>query len=92
MGATTQDYSTLSSQNYLAMGLVILHENTADETYLAEALDILHFIRLRLYSEDEHAILHHWMDGRVAQPADPEYFCSGCNLQFLYVVWYLLER
>lgn len=92
MGATTQDYSTLSSQNYLAMGLVILHENTADETYLAEALDILDFIRLRLYSGDEHAILHHWMDGRVAQPADPEYFCSGCNLQFLYVVWYLLER
>jgi hypothetical protein len=29
------------------------------------------------------------MDGRVAVPADPEYFCSGCNLQFLYAIWYV---
>lgn len=23
---------------------------------------------------------------------EPEYFCTGYNLQFLYVVWYLKER
>lgn len=21
-------------------------------------------------------------------PPDPEYFCAGCNLQLLYVLWY----
>ena len=33
-------------------------------------------------------VLHHWMDGEVAVPQDPEFFCSGCNLQLLYVLWY----
>jgi len=32
------------------------------------------------------------MDGRIALPEDREYFCSGCNLQFLYVLWYLQAR
>jgi len=34
------------------------------------------------------AILHHWMDGRLAVPSDPEFFCSGCNFQLLYLMWY----
>mgnify|MGYP006897292372 CR=1 FL=1 len=33
----------------------------------------------------EGKILHHWMNGRAAIPEDPEYFCSGCNLQTLYI-------
>ncbi|MCC6214385.1 MAG: hypothetical protein IT376_05925 [Polyangiaceae bacterium] len=33
-------------------------------------------------------VLHHRIDGRVALPSDPEFFCSGCNLQLLYVLWY----
>jgi len=37
-------------------------------------------------------VLHHWMDGRLALPSDPEFFCSGCNLQLLYVMWYRQSR
>ncbi|MCC6528274.1 MAG: hypothetical protein IT373_36860 [Polyangiaceae bacterium] len=33
-------------------------------------------------------VLHHFMDGRAALPTDPEFFCSGCNLQLLHVMWY----
>lgn len=33
-------------------------------------------------------VLHHWMDGRIALPTDTEFFCGGCNLQLLYVLWY----
>jgi hypothetical protein len=91
MGATTDDFATLSSQNYLLLALSILYRNTGDERYLDEALDVFDFIRTRLYDETQGIILHHWMDGRPALPEDPEYFCSGCNLQFLYVAWFFLE-
>lgn len=37
-------------------------------------------------------VLHHWIDGRPAATTDPEYFCSGCNLQTLYVMWYRQQR
>ena len=33
-------------------------------------------------------LLHHVVDGRLALPTDPVLFCSGCNLQTLYVVGY----
>ena len=33
-------------------------------------------------------VLHHLMDGEIAVPEDPEFFCSGCNLQLLYVMAY----
>ena len=33
-------------------------------------------------------ILHHLIDGRRAEPEDPSFFCSGCNLQSLYVLDY----
>lgn len=33
-------------------------------------------------------LLHHFMDGRLAKPEDGTYFCSGCNLQTLYVLGY----
>lgn len=92
MGATTEDYSTLSSHNYLVMALVILYLDTGHDEYRIEARSVLDFIRLYIYDADQGRILHHWIDGHIAQPADPEYFCSGCNLQFLYVVWYLLSR
>ena len=91
MGATTDDYSTLSSQNYLLLALSILYRNTGDERYLDEALDVYDFIRYRLYDETQGVILHHWMDGRPALPEDPEHFCSGCNLQFLYVTWFFFD-
>ncbi len=37
-------------------------------------------------------VLHHWIDGRVAQPHDVDFFCSGCNLQLLYLMWYRQAR
>lgn len=99
MGAKTDDYSTLSSQNYLTLALLLMSEaHTAagrvDEgrRYLEEALFVLDFVRTKLYSASERKLLHHYIDGRLALPTDPEYFCAGCNLQFLYVVWHLREQ
>jgi hypothetical protein len=92
MGATTDDYSTLSVHNYLSLGLMQLHVRTGEQLYLDEAVEILLFIRDYLYNPDDHLITHHWMDGAIAQPTHVEYFCSGCNLQFLYVVWYLRKQ
>jgi uncharacterized protein YyaL (SSP411 family) len=89
MGAKTDEYSTLSSQNYFNLGLLLLYQNTGKELYLERFEEILTFLRLNLYDDMQGRLLHHWIDGHIAQPDDPEYFCSGCNLQFLYVVWYL---
>jgi hypothetical protein len=37
-------------------------------------------------------VLHHFIDGHQAQPSDPVLFCSGCNLQLLFVMWYRSHR
>lgn len=92
MGATTTDYSTLSSQNYLSLSLLILFERTRDPRYLLELKSVLDFIRTHLLDEAQGRLLHHWIDGRIALPEDLEYFCAGCNLQLLYVGWYLRAR
>lgn len=86
-GAKTDDYSTLSSQNYAIMAMAMLYEITGDDAYKGEILDLVSFIKDALWVDG--LILHHWMDGRVAVPTDPEFFCSGCNFQFLYVMWYV---
>ena len=91
-GATTEEYSTLSSQNYLMLGLIGLYEETGEHIYLEHIWNILQHIEMRLYDEHEHKIVHHWIDGRPANPNDPSYFCSGCNLQTLYILWYLSEE
>ncbi len=67
----------------------MLYQNTGKELYLERVEEILTFLRLSLYDDMQGRILHHWIDGHIAHPDDPEYFCSGCNHQFLYVVWYL---
>jgi hypothetical protein len=92
MGATTDDYSTLSSQNYLALALTLLYQHTRDLRWYDETLFVLDFARTRLFDAEQGRLLHHFMDGRIAQPEDPSYFCSGCNLQFVYVVWYLRTK
>lgn len=92
MGATTDDYVTLSSQNYLTLAMLVLYQNTRDLRYFDEAIDILDFARTRLYDAAHGRLLHHWMDGRIAQPEDLSYWCSGCNLQYLYTLWYLREQ
>ena len=120
MGAKTDDYTTLSSQNYLMFALMMLHKVTGDSSYLTEMDSVLEALDQELYGEwcHEHlqeiscneefsctdeqvcvanacqadschgGVLHHWMDGGVAVPADVEFFCTGCNLQLLYLMWY----
>jgi hypothetical protein len=92
MGAETEDYSTLSSQNYLVLAHLLLYQNTQNEAYLEGARSILTFLSESLYDADQGKVLHHWIDGHIAQADDPEYFCSGCNLQLLYVIWYLFHE
>jgi rhamnogalacturonyl hydrolase YesR len=92
MGAKTDDYSTLSSQNYLSLALLTMYEQTQDPRYFEEAVFVLQFVRQRLYDPAQGRLLHHFIDGRMALPSDPEYFCTGCNLQFLYVMWYGLHQ
>lgn len=118
MGATTDDYWTLSSQSYLLLALMTLAEITNDPAYAVEADSVIDALSTKLHGSwclsDRHdevcsplcaqdqvcvvdaceadtcqdAVLHHWIDGRAALPTDPEYICSGCNLQLLYVLWY----
>ena len=84
MGAKTDDYTTLSSQNFTMIGLSLLYQQTKTAGLKQEIVDILAFIRTRLLSGGR--VLHHWMDGKLAVPSDPEYYCSGCNLQMLYII------
>jgi hypothetical protein len=92
MGARTGDYSTLSSQNYLTLALLVLFEDTGNRRYFEEATFVLTFIHDHLYDSLQGRVLHHFIDGRIALPSDPEYFCTGCNLQLLYVLWYARHR
>lgn len=63
--------------------------------YLYKTGDILESLEPVLsetFDYDGGGILHHWMDGRLAVAEDPEYYCSGCNLQFLFVTFYAEDR
>jgi hypothetical protein len=84
MGATDADYTTLSSQNYLMLALLAAYEATGDEALLDEVDLNLGFIADNLVSEGR--ILHHWMNGMMAQPEDPYDYCLGCNVQSLYIL------
>ncbi len=84
MGAKTDDYTTLSSQNFTMIGLSLLYQQTKSAGLKSEVAEILKFIRTKLFSGGR--VLHHWMDGKLAVPKDPEYYCSGCNLQMLYII------
>ena len=88
-GAQTTEYSTLSSQNYLMLGLMELYQHTGDVRYLNDVIGLLQNVRERLYDSEEGVIVHHWIDGRPANHDDPDFFCAGCNLQTLYILWYL---
>jgi uncharacterized protein YyaL (SSP411 family) len=84
MGATDEDYTTLSSQNYLMLGLLSAYQNSGDLKYLEEIDTILGFIEDKLLSEGQ--LLHHWVNGRAANEEDPYIYCLGCNLQTLYIL------
>jgi hypothetical protein len=96
VGAKTNDVSTLSSQNYLALSLLLLFEITGDPRFVDEAdrvLDSIEQMRGNYCIGDAeprcaNGLLHHFVDGRLAAPGDGTLFCSGCNLQTLYVLGY----
>jgi hypothetical protein len=85
MGAKTDEYTTLSSQNYAMLALTVAYGVTKKQKYKDRALKILEFVRADLLEGDR--ILHHWIDGKIASPTDKYVYCSGCNLQVLYVIW-----
>ena len=89
MGAVDEDYTTLSSQNYLMLALVAAYEATGDESLLDEVDRIMGFIEANLVSDGR--ILHHWMNGMMAQPEDPYDYCLGCNMQTLYILLLIEE-
>jgi hypothetical protein len=89
MGATTDDYTTLSAMNYTLFAFSLLIQITGKQVYRDEIDSILDFIRLYLFVPEDGRVYHHWMDGRLAVPEDPEYYCIGCNLQLLYVIWWI---
>ena len=74
------------------LSLLLLYENTRDARYLDEALRLLELVEQHLFDHAAGKIVHHWIDGRPALPTDPDYFCSGCNLQTLYIIQYLLDE
>lgn len=118
LGIDTRDLSTLSSQNYLTLGLLLLFEITGEQRFVDEAdrmLDAIAAMRGPWCTSQVHdpaactptcaakeactggacsaercttGLLHHVVEGRLAKPEDGTLFCSGCNLQTLYVAGY----
>ena len=87
MGATDDDYTTHSSQNYLMLALIVAFQVSGEEQYLQEIDILLGFLENRLLIGDQ--ILHHWMDGRAAAEPDPYIYCLGCNVQTLFILYQL---
>ena len=119
LGVDTRDLSTLSSQNYLTLGLLLLFEITGERRFVDEADRMLDGIAaMRGPWCESHVnppsacapactdgqacsasgscrpdrcttgLLHHLVDGHLARPGEGTVFCSGCNLQTLYVAGY----
>ena len=58
-GAVDEDYATLSSQNYLMIGLWLAHQGTGDAHYLEDIDRILAWIEGHLFVDD--LLKHHWV-------------------------------
>ena len=82
--AVDEDYATLSSQNYLSMALWIAWGGTADQRFIDELDRVLGWVEGHLFVDG--VLKHHWVNGRVANEEDQYDFCSGCNLQTLYIL------
>lgn len=87
MGATDDDYTTHSSQNYLMLALIVAYQITEDDRFLKEIDLLLGFLESRLLIDGQ--ILHHWIDGRAAAEPDPYIYCLGCNVQTLFILFQL---
>ena len=83
-GAVDEDYATLSSQNYLMIALWLAYQGTGELRYLEELHAILGWIESHLFVDG--VLKHHWVNGRTADARDGYDFCSGCNLQTLYIL------
>ncbi|AKV04124.1 hypothetical protein AKJ09_10787 [Labilithrix luteola] len=117
LGVGPHDVATLSSQNYLALALLLLFEITGEQRFVDEAdrvFDALEAMRgpwclAQVHTEactppcasgsacvvsectPDHCasgLLHHVVQGRLAEPSDGTFFCSGCNLQTAYALGY----
>ena len=86
MGAQTDDYTTLSSQNYLMMALMVLYEITGDGSYLTEMDLVLDFIENQLVGEWCRSEVHHGdccPEGQVC--VEDEYcFADSCQTGVLH--------
>ncbi len=71
-GAETDDYTTLSSQNYLMMALMLLHQVTGDPAYLHETDAVLDFIETCLVGG---WCLSHFHTGDCTDPCDEGDVC-----------------
>lgn len=89
IGATDEDYTTLSSQNYLMLGLWTAFIETSELTHLKDIHLIMEWLEAHLLIDG--VIVHHWMNGCPADETNPYDFCSGCNLQTLYLL-YMIEH
>ncbi len=87
MGATDEDYTTHSSQNYFILALMTAYEVSGHSLYLDEIDAMLGFLKERLLVDGQ--ILHHWIDGRAAAEPDPYIYCLGCNVQTLFILYRL---
>jgi hypothetical protein len=86
MGAKTDDYATLSATNYTMLALWMAAgatglDSPGGQALLADVHALLGFCETHLLEDGR--LLHHWMDGAIAQPHHPSYYCTGCNLQSL---------
>jgi uncharacterized protein YyaL (SSP411 family) len=72
------------------IALLLLAGATGEERYRDEAREILTFLATHLLADGQ--VRHHWVDGEAARETDETYYCSGCNLQLLYVMWGLEQR
>lgn len=87
MGSKTDDYSTLSSQNYLMIALIYGYEITGDINFIKEVSHIMGFLEEKLFNG--RLLTHHWLNGGPAKENELYYYCLGCNMQTLYILVYL---
>ena len=71
MGATTDDYSTLSSQNYLMFALALLNRTTGKAIYCSELREVRRFVEDYLFDPAQGRLLHHWIDGDLVSGYSP---------------------
>lgn len=83
-GAVDEDYATLSAQNYLMIALWLSYLATGEQRYLDDIDLIMGWIENHLFVDN--VLKHHWVNGRCADENDFCEFCSGFNLQTLYIL------